>query len=125
MKKVSARFQKIKNEIFLKYPDYHRSAYTFVYQSLEFACRNLSKFPRQHLSGTQLVQFGVVPLGLQQWGFLALPILQYWGIQQGSDIGEIVRRLVEFRVLQKDEKDDFEDFKQCNLQEMLTRPEKL
>lgn len=125
MKELSARFRKIEDEIFAKYPDYQKCVYGFIYQSLGFAIQNLNQLPRQHLTGVQLVQKGVVPFAFRQWGFLALAVLQHWGIHQGADIGEIVQRLVAFGVLQKDEKDDFETFRQCNLQELLTSQEKV
>lgn len=125
MKDLSARFRKIEDEIFAKYPDYQKCVYGFIYQSLEFATRNLNLLPRQHLTGVQLVQLGVVPFAFHQWGFLALAVLHHWGIHQGVDIGEIVQRLVTFGVLQKDEKDDFEGFRKCNLQELLTSKEKI
>jgi len=47
---------------------------------------------------------------LEQYGPMALTLLQNWGIHECDDFGEIVFNLVEFGVLGKTENDRREDF---------------
>ena len=107
------------DEILRKYPDYLKEAYVFVYESLDFASRNLQKPLEKSLSGLELVRDGLVPLARQRWSFLAEDTLSFWNVSSGEDIGRIVERLVEFGVFKKDANDSFNEFGRLCLKEML------
>jgi uncharacterized repeat protein (TIGR04138 family) len=47
---------------------------------------------------------------LEQYGPLALTVLNYWGIERTNDFGEIVFELIEFKVLGKTENDQLDHF---------------
>jgi len=119
MRKLPKRFLMLLDEIFKKYPDYLKEAYVFVYESLDFANRNLQRPQEQSLSGVELVQGGIVPLAHQKWSFLAENVLSFWNIKTGEDIGKIVERLVEFGIFRKDVNDSFNEFSCLCLKEML------
>lgn len=106
---------------------YHLDAYQFVRESLCYASDVLelgkkttpsfdldSDHPavvQRHLSGRQLC-LGLKHYAIEQFGFMAKPILNFWGIYCCDDIGEIVFNLIEAGVFMKspeDSKSDFQD----------------
>jgi len=92
---------------------YQRGAYYFLRQALDFSLKQLQQEdkPRenQHLSGQQLLE-GIRRFGIQQYGPMVLQVLNYWGIKECRDFGNVVFNLVECRVLGKTEQDRPEDF---------------
>lgn len=121
MKRFSGRFLSVVDEIYRKNPFYAKEAYTFVYEALEIAARALDLSPDQHLSGVELVRIGVVPLAFQRWGWLAKDVLAFWSIHSSSDIGSIVKSLVEVGVFKQSENDAFEEFSTVDLARELDR----
>ena len=87
---------------------YHKDAYEFIMQALFFAQK---KYKRQgHLSAVELLE-GAREYALQQWGALAITVLQRWGIKTTDDIGAIVFAMIEQGLMSKTEKDSEDDFK--------------
>ncbi len=92
-----------------KYPTYKRGAYLFVYNALGFTGKRLQVSPTQHISAKDLLQ-GFKDFAQESFGCMALDVLQSWGLYQCKDVGQIVRHLVEFQVLRRNDSDDFDDF---------------
>ena len=103
-------------------PRYSIQAYVFVLEALEFA-KNAKKRSRtrtrarrtkppeesRHVSGQELCE-GARLLALRHYGFLALTVLNQWGIRSTSDLGEIVYNLIASGDLEKTSADRRSDF---------------
>ncbi|HVM61771.1 MAG TPA: Minf_1886 family protein [Verrucomicrobiae bacterium] len=92
---------------------YDRDAYYFVREGLDFTIKMLkkdSRGPGRHVSGQELLD-GLRRYALDQFGPMSKTVLEYWGIQQCEDFGEIVFRMVDKGILGKTEEDTREDFK--------------
>lgn len=100
------------DKIVAKDSRYTREAYNFVREALDFTQKLLGKpkddMPR-HVSGQQLLE-GIRDYALQQYGPMALMVLEEWGIHRCEDVGEIVFNMVENSLLAKTEKDSRDDF---------------
>ncbi len=101
------------DKIVAKDPRYTRDAYFFVREALDHTQKMLGrpaieKEPR-HVSGQQLLQ-GIRDFALQQYGPMALMVLNEFGIRRCEDFGEIVFNMVENGVLRKTPEDDRRDF---------------
>jgi uncharacterized repeat protein (TIGR04138 family) len=110
---------------------YTIEAYLFVLQSLDYArIQGIKKRTEQqhsrpdasaktqerserrlqvHVSGEELC-YGAKELALRQYGLLAWPLLQSWGIHSTSHLGEIVYSLIESGDLEKTPEDSPRDF---------------
>lgn len=93
---------------------YTREAYLFVREALDHTQKMIGKpgkddAPR-HVSGRQLLE-GIRDYALQQFGPMALTVLNEWGVKQCEDFGEIVFNMVENSLLAKTDEDSRDDFK--------------
>jgi uncharacterized repeat protein (TIGR04138 family) len=100
-------------QILAKDSRYSREVYVFVREALDFT-QKLGRQPgqainRQHVSGQELLN-GIRQFALQQFGPMAITVLEEWGITRCSDFGEIVFNMIEFDLLAKTDKDSREDF---------------
>ena len=96
---------------------YHRDAYYFVREALDHTQKisNRSKKPAantppRHVSGQELLG-GIRDFALQQFGPMALTLLNEWGVTRCEDFGELVFNMVENRLLGKTDEDTRDDFK--------------
>ena len=94
-------------------PRYARGAYYFLRQALDFTIKKMGKRgelnPSNHLSGQQLLE-GIRLFALEQYGPMARSVLEYWGVANCRDFGNIVFNLVACQVLGKTDQDSPEDF---------------
>ena len=90
-----------------RHPRFHEAAYFFILSALHHVLEQLSA-PR-HISGRELAE-GVRDLAIYRYGPMARTVLEYWGIQRTSDVGEIVFALVDAGVLLKQDEDSPRDF---------------
>lgn len=107
-----AAFMETVSEICRKDPRYRPDAYIFIREALDFTTKALKKMnrgPSKHVSGQELME-GVRRYALQEYGPMALTVLQTWGITRTDDFGEIVFNLVESGKLGKTDEDTREDF---------------
>jgi uncharacterized repeat protein (TIGR04138 family) len=92
---------------------YHRDAYDFVREALDFTqkkvCKDTKKIIR-HVSGQELLD-GIREFALSQYGPMTLMVFDEWGIHRCEDFGEIVFNMVENGILSKTPTDTREDFK--------------
>ena len=97
-----------------KDPRYHRDAYLFVREALDYTQKTIGKDPRdriRHVTGQELLG-GIREFALQQFGPMTKTVLEEWGIRSSQDFGEIVFNMVEVEWLAKTEKDSRADFAQ-------------
>jgi uncharacterized repeat protein (TIGR04138 family) len=94
-------------------PRYARGAYYFLRQALDYSLKELHKAGEldksNHLSGQQLLD-GIRRYAIQQYGPMARSVLEYWGVRECRDFGNIVFNLVACKVLGKTDQDSVEDF---------------
>jgi len=92
---------------------YHRDAYYFVREGLDFTQQKLTKAASlkepKHVSGRELMD-GMRQYALENYGPMAKTLLNEWGVSSTEDFGEIVFNLVENNLLAKTEEDSREDF---------------
>ncbi|HTD65348.1 MAG TPA: Minf_1886 family protein [Candidatus Limnocylindria bacterium] len=107
-------FDEVLEKIVAKDPRYTREAYIFVREALDHTQKIIGKPSRddvpRHVSGQQLLG-GIREYALQQYGPMALTVLNECGIRCCEDFGEIVFNMVENSLLAKTEQDSREDFK--------------
>ena len=95
-----------------KDPRYHRDAYLFVREALDYTQKTIGKDTRgriRHVTGQELLG-GIREYALQQFGPMAKTVLEEWGIHSSKDFGEIVFNMVEVEWLAKTDKDSRADF---------------
>ena len=97
---------------------YHPEAYSFVFEALDYTVRMMhgedgpesESVVNKHVTGPQLLE-GVRRYSLETFGCLVLSVFQSWGITKSEDFGEIVFNLVESRLLNTQECDRKDDFR--------------
>jgi uncharacterized repeat protein (TIGR04138 family) len=110
-------FEEVVERIAAQDTRFHRDAYYFLREALDFTQKQHSKprksapdAPGHHVTGQELLD-GIRRFALQQYGPMARTLLEEWGIRRSEDFGEIVFNMVEQRLLGKTETDSREDFK--------------
>lgn len=86
---------------------YDPESYSFVMAGLDFTRRRLGR--KGHVSGQELSE-GIKDYALEQFGPMARTVLEFWGIRNTSDFGEIVFNMIDAGMLGKTEQDSKEDF---------------
>ncbi len=93
-----------------KDPRYHPHAYEFVRDALHVAVKKFREGQEdQHVTGQEVLE-GVRLYALDEYGPMALTILQEWGLHRGEDVGNIVYNLIETSYFGKNEGDSIDDF---------------
>lgn len=94
---------------------FDRLAYGFVRDGLEHAVKELKKTDSsrakisRHVTGRELSE-GLREYALEQFGPMALTVLNSWGLKCTMDFGDIVYNLIDYNVFSKNEGDKREDF---------------
>lgn len=104
---------------------YHRDAYHFLRQALDFTQRAVVQPGRSgnsHVSAAELLE-GTRRYALQVYGPMARTVLDEWGVRTCEDIGHLVNRLVEQGCFSRTESDRLEDFRAgYDFEEAFARP---
>lgn len=103
------------DEVLLRDNRYDRDAYYFVREGLDVTLKMLKKqhhtqAAQRHVSGQELLE-GLRRHALDQFGPMAMTVLDHWGVRKCEDFGEIVFNMVERGILGKTDKDSREDFR--------------
>jgi uncharacterized repeat protein (TIGR04138 family) len=105
-------FDRVLDQVLARDPRYAREAYHFLREALDYTQRAISKANQgklRHVTGQELLA-GIRAYALQQYGPMALMLLNEWGIHRCEDFGELVFNLVDAGVLSKTETDSRADF---------------
>jgi uncharacterized repeat protein (TIGR04138 family) len=86
---------------------YSPEAYAMVMDSLEFGIRRIGE--RRHLSAKELLEH-MCEFARERYGMLAFSVLNKWGVRTTDDVGAIVYRLIDERVLAEQSGDSPADF---------------
>jgi uncharacterized repeat protein (TIGR04138 family) len=111
MKKIS--FNEALAQIIEDDPRYDEQAYMFVREGLDFTIKALNKpqaGPARHVSGKELLD-GLRIHAINEFGPMALRVLNTWGIHDTMDFGHIVFNMVDKGILGKTDEDRREEFK--------------
>ena len=104
---------------------YDPQAYFFLKEALDFTLkRHMEELggKGRHVSGKELLE-GFRDLAIDQFGPMAITLMEEWGIRECRDIGEMVFLLIEERVFGKQENDRIEDFEGAfDLHQSLQQP---
>jgi len=106
-------FDDVLSKIVESDPRYHRDAYAFLRDSLEFTQKVISKANKnqvRHISGQELLN-GIREYALLTYGPMTATVLEEWGIKSCEDFGNMVFLMVENNLLRKQEQDSPADFK--------------
>jgi len=105
-------FEEAIERIVAKDPRYHRDAYLFVREALDYTQKLVSKGNKgriRHVTGQELLE-GIRQFAIEQFGPMTLTVFEEWGIRNCQDFGEIVFNMVENKLLAKTERDSRDDF---------------
>jgi uncharacterized repeat protein (TIGR04138 family) len=105
-------FNEIVDQIIGKDPRYGKEAYIFVKDALEFTIKQRKRGkaePGSHVNPGELLE-GFRQLALKEFGPMVMTVLDYWGVQTSSDVGQIVFNLIGAGAFGKTESDLLEDF---------------
>lgn len=117
----AASFEEALDQVLTKDSRYHRDAYLFLREALEFTRKTRERETKaeklqrrailreQHVTGQQLLE-GVRELALETFGPMAIMVFEEWGVHSCQDFGEMVFILVEKQLLKKTDKDSRADF---------------
>jgi uncharacterized repeat protein (TIGR04138 family) len=108
----AVHFDEVLDKIIAADPRYHIDAYHFVREALDHTQARFGKGQTEgirHVTGQELLE-GIRSYGLEQFGPMALTVLDSWGVGRCADFGEIVFNMVEAGLLGKTEQDRREDF---------------
>ena len=106
-------FDEVLDKVIAKDPRYHREAYLFLREGLDYAQKQISKTNKneiRHITGQELLA-GLRDYGMTQFGPMTATVLNEWGVRRCEDFGEMVFNLVEHGLLSKTETDTRDDFK--------------
>ena len=104
---IMSKFYEVVEEICNQDKRYKPDAYEFLLQGLGFTQNKLKK--EAHVTGVELA-YGLRDFAINQYGALACRVLEYWGINQTEDFGNIVFNMIEKKLLSKTEEDRLADF---------------
>ncbi len=108
----SPNFEEAVAKILKDDPRYAPDAYQFARETLDFTAAILSKPARgaeRHISGQELLE-GMRKYALQEYGAIAMTVLNTWGVFRCEDLGQIIFNLVDKGFLRKTEPDSIHDF---------------
>jgi uncharacterized repeat protein (TIGR04138 family) len=106
-------------------PRYHRDAYVFLRDSLDFTTKQQKKIKGttvRHVAGPELLE-GVRQYALKEFGPMVVTVLSYWGIHSSEDVGHMVFNLIGAGIFGKTDEDSLEDFKNVyDFEEAFVKP---
>jgi len=105
-------FEEALEQIRAKDSRYHRDAYQFVREALDYTQKLIGKQKAgqiTHVRGQELLD-GIRQYALTQFGPMAATVFEEWGVRDCRDFGEIVFNMVEIGLLAKTDKDSPADF---------------
>ncbi len=104
---------------------YAKEAYMFLRDALEVTLKRRKKSRKDvgsHVSASELLD-GFRLHAIQEFGPMALTVLDYWGVKSCEDVGHLVFGLVDAGVFGKTDEDSLEGFRAgYDFEEAFARP---
>lgn len=94
-------------------PRYHRDAYVFLRDALDYTTKQQKKSKGaavRHVAGPELLQ-GLRQYAIKEFGPMAMTVFTHWGITRCEDIGHMVFNLIGAGIFGKTEEDSLDDFR--------------
>lgn len=91
-----------------KDPRYKIESYNFVMAALNHTVSKLKV--KRHISAAELLE-GIKDFASDQFGPMGKTVIEFWGVRNTLDFGNIVFNLIQARLLGKTPEDKIEDFK--------------
>ncbi len=88
---------------------YKADAYEFVNAAVNYAATSETPTEKKHITAQELLE-SIRAFAFRQYGPFAAEVLKIWGVNNASDIGNIVFLLIAENVLFASENDSPEDF---------------
>ncbi len=118
-------FREALHKILKRDPRFHRDAYLFVREALDYTQKMITKANKEqvrHVTGQELLN-GIREYALQVYGPMAQLVLEQGGVHACADFGEIVFNMVEANLLTKTDQDSRDDFKDgYNFEQAFRQP---
>jgi len=92
---------------------YHRDAYIFLRDALDFTTKQQKKVKGtnvRHVSGPELLE-GIRQYALKEFGPMVMTVFGSWGIASCEDVGHMVFNLIGAGIFGKTDQDSIDDFK--------------
>jgi uncharacterized repeat protein (TIGR04138 family) len=106
-------------------PRYHRDAYVFLRDALDYTTKQQKKTKGasvRHVAGPELLE-GVRQYALKEFGPMVVTVLSYWGVRSCEDVGNMVFNLIGAGIFGKTEEDSIDDFKNVfDFQDAFVKP---
>lgn len=102
-------FEESLNEIMSRHTEYAPEAYEFMRDALDFAIEKHGKDGERKLNASALYR-GLCEYAVEQFGPMSYPVLNFWGITESCDVGNVVYNLIEAGVFSKDKNDTRREF---------------
>lgn len=103
-------FEDAVEQVLKKTEDYPADAYFFIRAALDATVEKAHKSPEnQHLSAEELY-FGFCAYALEEYGPLAMAVMEQWGITESTHVGDLVYNLIDVGAFDKQEGDRREQF---------------
>ena len=92
-------------------PQYTREAYDHMIVAMDKTSEQLAKQENgnKHLTAEELF-FGFCACAIDEYGPMAHAVLEFWGVRDAKDVGQIVYNLIEVGVFGKQKEDSQEEF---------------
>ena len=109
-------FDDVLNSMVEQHPRYHRDAYLFLREALDFTQKTVGKSNKNkgrdgtHITGQELLN-GIREYALALYGPMTITVFEEWGIRSCEDFGQMVFLMIEHNLLRKTDQDRPEDFK--------------
>jgi uncharacterized repeat protein (TIGR04138 family) len=103
---------------------YHRDAYAFVRDALDFTVKQQKKAKEGvslHVTPSQLLD-GIRVFALKEFGPMVSTVFGYWNVHSCEDIGHIVFNLIRKEFLRENESDTIEQFREAFVAPFLPAP---
>lgn len=94
-------------------PRYHREAYVFLRDALDYTTKQQKKAKGasvRHVAGPELLE-GVRQYALKEFGPMVMTVFSFWGLKATEDVGNMVFNLIAAGIFGKTEEDSINDFK--------------
>ncbi len=107
-------FQEAVERITAEDARFHPDAYAFLRDALEFTVKRRKKSRKEaadHVSAGELLE-GFRLHALNEYGPMAITVLDYWGVRCCENVGEMVFHLVKSSVFGKTEEDTIDRFRE-------------
>lgn len=109
-------------------PRYHRDAYIFLREALDFTQKVIGKAQKNrgrdgsHVTGQELLD-GIREYALAIYGPMTVTVFEAWGVTSCEDFGQMVFLMIENNLLRKTDQDRPEDFKKgYSFEEAFRKP---